>query len=158
MAKAKAKAIDSGETVSGYFRKVFAEKPGLLEGRSNQELLDRWLKDHPGETKVPENVKKNLQNVKSVLRKQRRKRKGGRPKKTAAPVAAAAGTVIQGAAPKAARVIAAQAKGGGSGLELLEEQIDDCMVAAKKLDSEGLHDVIAHLRRARNLVVWKQGE
>jgi hypothetical protein len=34
---------ERGETVSGYFRKVFSENPSLLEGRSNQEPLDCWL-------------------------------------------------------------------------------------------------------------------
>ena len=44
--KATGDATDSqgkGETVSGYFRKVFAENPKLLHSRSNSELLKRWL-------------------------------------------------------------------------------------------------------------------
>jgi hypothetical protein len=32
------------ETVSGYFRKLFDENPAWLDSRSNQDLLDRWLK------------------------------------------------------------------------------------------------------------------
>ena len=40
-----------GETISGYFRQVFKENPKWLEGRSNDEVLARWLKDHPGERK-----------------------------------------------------------------------------------------------------------
>jgi hypothetical protein len=141
---------ERGETVSGYFRKVFAEAPRLLEGRSNQELLDRWLKDHPGHKEVPENVKANLQNVKSILRTKARKRKGGRPKKRAATAQAAA-------APQAASpAVTTAAK--GSKLAQLEERIDDCLSMAKYMDAEGLQYVINHLRRARNLVVWKQGE
>ena len=49
-----------GETVSGYFRRVFGENPKWLTTRSNDEVLARWLKDHPGETKVPEKVKQGL--------------------------------------------------------------------------------------------------
>jgi hypothetical protein len=43
-------------------------------------------------------------------------------------------------------------------LEALEEQIDDCLSAAKALDREGLGDVIGLLRRARNQVAWKMGQ
>ena len=57
-----------GENISGYFRQVFKENPKWLEGRSNDEVLARWLKDHPGEKEVPKRVKQNLSNVKSVLR------------------------------------------------------------------------------------------
>jgi hypothetical protein len=49
------RAKGNGETVSGYFRKIFAENPGLLDSRSNDELLQCWLKDHPGEPEVPRN-------------------------------------------------------------------------------------------------------
>jgi hypothetical protein len=44
------------------------------------------------------------------------------------------------------------------GLEALEEQIDECLTFAKRLDREGLQDVIVLLRRARNAVVWKAGQ
>ena len=146
MAKKKADANGEVETVSGYFRKIFAEKPQLLKTRSNQELLDRWLKDHPGHTEVPENVKQNLSNVKSVLRKQGRK-KGGRPKKSAVATATTVTSATAEAPRKAIR-----------NLDALEEQIDDCLSMAKHLDRDGLANVIALLRRARNEVVWKMGE
>src|SRR3954465_15578617 len=61
------------ENVSGYFRRVFGEDPKLLDSRSNDELLKRWLPDHPGEKEVPERVRQNLSNVKSVLRQSARK-------------------------------------------------------------------------------------
>jgi hypothetical protein len=124
---------------------VFAENPGLLEGRSNQGLLDRWLKDHAGQKEVPQKVKANLQNIKSVLRKQKRKRKGGRPKKV---VAAPAQTAL--ASPPTAPAAAPASRSKLEGLLIL---IDDCLVAARGLDAEGRHDVIRHLRRARNLIV-----
>ena len=45
-----------GETVSGYFRRIFKENPRLLKERSNDELLRRWLADHPGHREVPQKV------------------------------------------------------------------------------------------------------
>jgi hypothetical protein len=139
-----AKAKDDGESVAGFFRNVFAEKPGLLWERSNEELLKRWLDAHPSFTEVPGKVKANLQNIKSVLRKKGRKRKGGRPKKGAeAPVTT--NTAPARRAPT-------------SRLEGLEVAIDDCMVMARGINAEELHDVVALLRRARNAVVWMQGQ
>jgi hypothetical protein len=126
---------DGGETISGYFRAIFRENPKLLKTRSNQELLDRWLKDHPGEKKVPNRVKQNLANIKSVLRKKGRKRKG--------------------VANEAPRPVAAPRS---RGLEGLEENIDECLSQAKLLDREGLDSIIHLLRRARNEVVWKLGQ
>ena len=73
-----------GETISGYFRQVFKDNPKWLEGRSNDEVLARWLKDHPGEKEVPKKVKQNLSNVKSILRQAERK-KSGAPKKESLP-------------------------------------------------------------------------
>jgi hypothetical protein len=129
-----------GETISGYIRRVFKENPKWLATRSNDEILARWLKDHPGETEVPHRVKKNLSNVKSLLR-QARGKKPGKPKKESQP-----------AAPTAAPRSAVR------GLETLEEQLDECLTLAKNLDREGLSSVINLLRRARNEVVWKMGE
>ena len=128
---------------SGYFRKVFRENPKWLEGRSNDEVLARWLKDHPGEKEVPKRVKQNLSNVKSNLRQAERK-KSGAPKKEGRP---AEPTAAPAAAPRK----------GVRGLETLEEQIDECMTLAKNLDREGLSSVINLLRRARNEVVWTMG-
>ncbi len=133
-----------GETVAGYFRKVFEENPGWLESRSNDALFARWLKDHPGETAVPEKVRQNLSNVKSVLRKKLRS-KPSKSKKQNRP-AEPTGTIAD--APRR-RV---------RGLDALEEQIDECLTLAKNLDREGLINVISLLRRARNEVVWKMGE
>ena len=142
MAKSNAKATPpkDGETVSGYFRKVFHEKPKLIRGHSNQELLQRWLADHPGEKEVPERVKQILSNVKSVLRKKGRERRAAK------------------AQPAESVVTTAPRKAAGRSLEPLEEQIDDCLSLAKHLDRDGLGHVIQLLRRARNEVVWKQGQ
>ncbi|HZT82192.1 MAG TPA: hypothetical protein VFA26_18335 [Gemmataceae bacterium] len=146
-----AKANGDGQTISGYFRKVFQENPKLLHGRSNQELLQRWLKDHPGEKEVPQKVRANLSNIKSVLRKEAR-RKGGRPK--------AAAAAPQPPAPRAGQPAPGQAAtntGAPPPLEQLEEQIDECLSLAKSLGRERLSHVISMLRHARNLVVWEQG-
>ena len=130
------------ENISGYFRKVFAENPRWLDSRSNDQLFLRWLKDHPGETEVPEKVRQNLSNVKSVLRKHGRK-KAARAEKAGRPV----------------EVTPSDAHRKGSRrLEALEEQIDECLTLAKGIDRERLANVIALLRRARNEVVWKSGE
>ncbi len=121
-----------GETVSGYFRQVFKENPKWLETRSNDEVLARWLKDHPDEKEVPKRVKQNLSNVKSLLRQAERKKSGGSKKHS------------QSAEPTAA--LAAAPRKGVRGLESLEEQIDECLTLAKNLDREGLSSIINLLR------------
>jgi hypothetical protein len=135
------------ESVAGYFRKVFKENPKLLWGQSNQELLRRWLADHPGEKEVPDRVKWSLSNIKSVLRKKGRKRKAKAQPAQAITTAASPAEAMPTAAKKAVR-----------SLEPLEEQIDDCLSLARHLDREGLDSVIKLLRRARNEVVWKLGQ
>src|SRR5262245_7314694 len=132
-----------GETVSGYFRRVFAENPKLLNSRSNDELLSRWLADHPGEKEVPERIRQNLSNVKSILRKKQRKRGRRRQEQDQA-----AGAPARPDAPRRAN----------DSLEALEEHIDEALTLARVIDREGLQSVIHLLRRARNEVVWKQGQ
>jgi len=59
--KQKAMAVSNstanGENVSAYFKPILLENPTLLKGKSNQELLNRWLADHPGEKEVPDRIK-----------------------------------------------------------------------------------------------------
>jgi hypothetical protein len=129
------------ESVSGYFRQIFQERPDLLNSGSNKALFERWLQDHPGEKSVPNRVKNILSNVKSIVRKKRRKKAG---KKQVAEVT----NIV--AAPTATVPLAK--------LEALEEQIDDCLTLTKRLDRDGLAEVISLLRRARNGVVWKIGQ
>jgi hypothetical protein len=139
MAKKRGRWGKSKESVSGYFRKIFAEQPELLDSKSNQELVDRWKADH-GASEVPNSVRSNLANLKSHLRKRRR-----------------LGLPLWG---EAARQRAAVPVGNATnhGLEALEEHIDDSLTMAKNLDRTGLGDVITLLRRARNKVVWRLGE
>jgi hypothetical protein len=132
-----------GETTAGYFRRLFQENPRLLNTRSNEELLHRWLADHPGAADVPRSVKVGLQNVKGILRSKERKR----TKRAAAAGAMAA--VTERTKPSGPRQ---------SQLETLEERIDDVLMFARGLDEEGLGDVLSLLRRARNEVVWKMGQ
>ena len=139
-----ATAQANDETTSGYFRRVFKEQPRLLGMKSNEELFRRWLADHPGHAEVPKNVKANLFNIKSVLRKKHR-RKSGRPKRVEETAA------VANSPPMPLKI-------APKGLEALEEQIDDCLTLAKQLDREVLSDVILMLRKARNAVVCKLGE
>src|SRR3954470_3324221 len=100
---------DNGESMSAYFRRVFAEQPALLEAGSNAATLERWLKDHPGVKKVPSNVEVNLANIQSLLRKEGRSRT----------------QVEQAAEPDEAPL-----RRAGLVLEALEEQIDDALSLA----------------------------
>jgi hypothetical protein len=138
--KAQSADQEGGESVQGYFRRIFDENPKLLKVRSNDVLLKRWLDDHPEVTEVPKNVKVGLQNIKGVLRSQKRKRKKAK--------AAAAGPEAQPQRPAPKK----------SDLERLEEQIDDCLIFARGLPTEGLESVVSQLRKARNEVVWKLGQ
>jgi hypothetical protein len=147
------KAGATGESVASYFRGVFEEKPRWLKSRSNDELLQRWLADHPGETTVPQRIKVIMANTKSVLRKKGRKGRGKIKKEQPTKAVAhqfAATAVVLATAPSSSTQ--------SQELEQLEEQIDDCLTLAKTLDREQLANVIHLLRRARNGVVWKLGQ
>jgi hypothetical protein len=147
MAKRKRK----GNSVSGYFRTVFGQRPEWLGEKSNDAILARYREDHgmaPG-AEIDKKIKQNLANLKSVLRKQGRQKRRGRPRKDA--VATSGGVAVL-VAPVAAR------KAPASKLETLEELIDDCLTVARNQDREGLRDVILLLRKARNAVVWKIGQ
>jgi hypothetical protein len=136
------------ETVTGYFRRLFRENPALLETRSNEEMLQRYLGDHPHETEISQKIKVAMSNAKSSVRATMRKKRRGRPPKAAVTALAAPPVAV-----KPVRHVA-----HASRLETLEEQIDDCLSVAKKMDRESLADVIKLLRRARNEVVWKLGQ
>src|SRR6185295_6226209 len=98
------------------------------------EPLKRWLADHPGHKEVPGNVKSNLANLKSVLRSKGRK-------KSAAKAAKAQAAAPAGTKPAPRPTV------HKTHLEKLEEQIDDCLTAARHLDREELEDVIVYLRK-----------
>jgi hypothetical protein len=126
------------ETTSGFFREIFDERPDLLEGKSNEELIRRWIEAHPNHTeKALKKAKANLANLKSALR--RKEREKGKKARRAG-----------GARTSTTRVRPT--------METLEEYIDECLIMAKNLDRAGLDNVITNLRRARNEVVWKMGQ
>lgn len=137
-------ADGKGESVSGYFRKILTENRKLLRRGSNNKLYAMWLQDHPGHTEVPVNVKQGLSNLKTQLRK-----KLGKP----GPKPAAAATEK-----KATPIAPTRVRASHSGLQHLEEEIDECLNAAKGFDRAGLEKVIHHLRLARNEVVFKIGQ
>jgi hypothetical protein len=138
-----------GDSISGYFKQVFAERPEWLHEKSNDVILARYREDKgmAPDAPLPKNIRQNLANVKSVLRSKGKRggakgpgRKRGRP-------AAAHTAVAVAVLPQVDNV-----------LETLEEMIDDCLTVARNYDREGLHSVIQALRRARYEVVWKLGE
>ncbi len=128
----------NGESISGWFRKVFLEKPAWLKGRSNEDVIALWEAQHSGQ-KFGGRERNACNNIKSVLRKKLRKR--GRK-------AAEDGTPVPAPTVRVSR----------ANLELLEERIDECMSMARTLDREGLEKVAKLLRAARNEVVWRQGQ
>jgi hypothetical protein len=142
-----AKRRKTSGSVAGYFRQVFDAHPEWLKEKSNDPILAQYRVDHgmAADAPVEKNVKANLANLKSVLRKKSRRR--GRR----AAVATNAAIAVM-AAPVEIPTL------GGHPFEVLEEMIDDCLTQAKNLDRDALDDVISLLRRARNAVVWKIGE
>jgi hypothetical protein len=144
MARAKANSNQTGETLSGYFRRVFKKRPKLLHATSVQIVMDRYYADHPNDTEDPRRVKQVLYNVKSVLRSQERRHRANNI------AALSPGTDVTAMRPSAVST--------ANELEMLEEQIDECLALAKGLDRAMLDNVIQHLRRARNAVVLKQGQ
>jgi hypothetical protein len=135
---------DIGST-AGYFRKLFEDNPDWLKEGTNAEVIDRWKKDHPGQ-EVTDSVRNGLANTKSLMRKKmgigkrRRKRRKG-----------AAAAAEQPAAARTRRAPYAV-------LERMEGMIDDCLTLARQQNSEGLENVVKHLRVARRQVAWEMGE
>src|SRR5262249_60425362 len=123
-----------GENISGYFRKLFAQNRAWLESRSNDDVLAQWLKDHPGQTTVPERVKQNLSNVKSQLRKKLRSKSGRKKGTQPAKSASVTASPLTETPRKTIR-----------GLDTLEEQIHDCLTFARRLEPVGLANIIVLL-------------
>jgi hypothetical protein len=141
------------ETTGGYFRRLFKENPAWLKGRSNDEVLNRWLTDHPGHREVPGNIKAHLSNIKSTMRSKKRRRVAQRTAE-----AQPNGAVSQPGHTAAVTLATKRKPTGTTKLDELEYQIDECLILAKHMDREELHEVISHLRRARNAVVWMIGQ
>jgi hypothetical protein len=152
--KTQAAQSAGGEEKTGaYFRRLFKENPTWLKGRSNEAVLDRWLTDNPGHKEVPTNIKAHLSNVKSTMRSKKRRRVArhateGRPN----------GLLPQTGQATAVTMAAKRKPTGSTKLDELEYQIDECLILAKHMGRDELHEVISHLRRARNAVVWMIGQ
>jgi hypothetical protein len=130
-------AKKSGKSASSYsyFKDLFHEHPEWLKEKSNSVIVARYKADKglADDAPIEKKVMNNLANLKSVMRKNLRVR-------------------------QAAKNPGLPAVKSSNRLEVLEEQIDDCLTLAKNLDRAGLEDVIHLLRRARNKVVWRLGE
>jgi protoporphyrinogen oxidase len=137
MARKKSK----GESPFTYFRRIFGENPQWLEQKSNKDVIDRYRTDHNigADEPVEKRIKDAMANTKSLLKKKNQSPavKRGRKRKMAK---------LMGTAQHPAT------------FETLEYQIDDCLSMARRLDAAELENVIKHLRKARNEVVWMLGE
>ncbi len=129
------------KSTSAYFRQVFADHPEWLKEKSNDLILAQYRMDKglPTDARIKVNVKNNLSNIKSVIRKE----KGmgayaGRKARALAKTNSLTGSMTQR-------------------LEDLEEQIDECMAKAMAIGAETMETVIRLLRKARREVVWKLG-
>jgi hypothetical protein len=148
----KPKTTTKGDTATSYFRATFKENRKLLKSKSNDEILDRWLADHPWEKEVPANVKNILGNLKSVLRHQRRKKMKKKKVEQGGGLAVHHVVISRGAS----REVAPD-DDRTENLEKLEEAIDACLTMARGLDEKKLGNAIGFLRKARREVVWQLG-
>ncbi len=142
MARPKAKDTES---TAGYFKRLFQENKEWLNEGSNQELIDRWKKDHPGQ-EVTKSILNGLANTKSIMRKKEGLGKRCRKRRKMAGAAAEQ--------PPAAR----RSRAPYAVLERMEGMIDDCLTLARQQNSEGLDNLVKHLRMARRQVAWEMGE
>lgn len=131
---AKSRTADKVPSMMGEFREIFKAKPRLLKIRSNEEVANLWLNNHPEYSELPPRARSSMANIKSHLKKQRRKR--GRKKAEA------------NSTPEPRPV-----KSRTANLNALEIHIDDCMDLARQIDRERLDNVLKLLRNARNEVI-----
>lgn len=139
-----AKAKFQGESISGYFKKMFESKPELLDHGKNDVILAQWQEDHPGQP-ITDSIKGSLSNTKSILRKKYGKVKRRRRKH--------AKTTIADGAPKVHKVRTSIAA-----LEKMEALIDECLSVARHQGMPGLDASIKHLLSARRAVAWQMGQ
>jgi hypothetical protein len=142
---AKAKETTSK---SAYYRQLFGDNPDWLKEGSNEEVVARWEKDHPGQ-RMTDRDRQAMANIKSQLRKKhgmvrRRKRRKGKG-------AAAAPAEQPALAPRRAR-------SSFTALEKLEGLIDECLTLARQQESAGMQDIMRSLRVARRGVAWEMGQ
>jgi hypothetical protein len=142
MPRVKGKAPSFASVIRGYFE----ENPDWLQGPSNQALIERYLKDHPGESWSKKH-QQGAANEKTKLRKKaglvRRKRRKG---------------AVAAASSAAGESRVTRVRPSMSALEQLELLIDECLTLAVKQDNPSLEGMIKHMRVARRSVAWAMGE
>ena len=126
-----------GPSLAGIIKQYFRDHPEWLAAVETSAVVAQFKKDHPNK-EVNKKVMQAIYNTKSTMKKGAT----GAAKRKQTKVAANQAVV---AAKKAGTLRAP--------LTMLEEQIDDCMILAKQIDRERLHNVLGHLRSARNTVV-----
>jgi hypothetical protein len=140
MPRVKGKAPSFASVIRGYFE----ENPDWLQGPSNQALIARYKKDHPGEDWSKKH-QQGAANEKTKLRKKaglvRRRRRKGR---------------MAAAVTGESQVV--RVRPSMSALEQLESLIDDCLSLAHRQNNPALDGMIKHLRVARRSVAWAMGE
>jgi hypothetical protein len=143
MPRTKGKAPSFASVIRGYFE----DNPDWLQGPSNQALIERYLKDHPGES-WSKRHQQGAANEKTKLRKKmglvRRRRRRGR------------GVAMAASAASESRVIRVRTSSGA--LEQLELLLDDSVSLALRQNNPALEGVVKHLRVARRGVAWAMGE
>ncbi len=142
-----AKTKDKGQSFASIIRGYYQQNPDWLSSPSNEALIERFKKDHPGQSWTKKH-QQGAANEKTKLRKKmglvkrRRRRKGG----------AAAGA----AASNESRVTRVRASSGA--LEQLELHIDECLSMAARQANPALDGAVKALRVARRNVAWAMGE
>lgn len=126
-----------GKSLSGTIRQYLTDHPEWLASADTKAIVDQYKADHPNKP-VNSKVMQAIYNMKSLMRKGEAgvaKRKQSK---------ATAQRIVQSAAASGKRM---------APLEMLEEQIDDCMILAKQIGRDTMLDVLMNLHRARNAVV-----
>jgi len=123
-------------SLNGTFRQYFRDHPEWLQVKKNDAVLAKFAADHP---KIPLNkkVKQAMANAKNLERHGGTTGTKGKHRKIA----------------KMQAMMAANGRGAGNALQLLEDHVDDCLAMAKQIGMGQIGDVIRHLHRARNILV-----
>ncbi len=142
-----AKATEQTESKQSWFRDYFRANPGVLETRSNQEVISSWKDDHPGE-EFGRSEQTAMSNVKGSERKRLHMGRRNKKRKSAE----------DGVAPSPPKAPKVRVRSGD--LETLEVSIDRCLSLARHLEEqdEEMGKVVQFLRDARNGVVWILGK
>ncbi len=125
-----------GPSLLGIFKQYFAEHPEWLQIRGNDAVMAQFTKDHP-KIEVDQRVKQAMFNAKNHARKGKTE-KAGRKRRVAEVTAAMNGS-----------------QSGGRALQLLENNVDECLAMARAMRDDSLREVVGHLHRARNMLVMK---